>query len=142
MHIGILIIFLGVIAAASLIVAKKPDAQKYINKLVPYQGFIGIAFALLGLWHLTSVVTEAQMLLSFAPTWWYLLLAISLVEVVLGFILGYSLIVKYVLSRSESAKQKGDELLAKLAPLQGKIGLVAIGLGLWALIYYFMYFTF
>ncbi len=128
------LIILGLLASASLIVAKKPDAKKYIDKLVPYQGIVGILFALWGLWDLVSVLRTIQ-LVDLFPVWWVTVLFVSLTKMVLGFILGYSLIVKYVLSRSESAKQKGDELLAKLAPLQGKIGLFAIVLAIWAIFY-------
>jgi len=41
---------------------------------------------------------------------------------------------KLLLSKNEEAKKKGEELLAKLAPLHGKFGIAAIALGVWAIL--------
>lgn len=55
-------------------------------------------------------------------------------EAVLGFILGYGMISKYLLGRNEEAKKKGEELLAKLAPIQGKLGLAGVAVGAWVIV--------
>jgi len=34
---GLILLALGALAAASSIVARRPDAQAYIDKMVPYQ---------------------------------------------------------------------------------------------------------
>ena len=39
-----------------------------------------------------------------------------------------------VLSKNETAKKKGEELLAKLAPIQGKLGLFGIIVGVWTIV--------
>ena len=40
---ALLVIAGGILAAAGLIISKKPDAKQLIDKLVPYQAFIGVA---------------------------------------------------------------------------------------------------
>jgi nicotinamide riboside transporter PnuC len=70
---------------------------------------------------------------------WLTLFVYAVVETALGFILGYSLIVKYVLSKNEKSAQKGEELLAKLLPLQGKLGLLGLIIGIWCIICSILY---
>ena len=59
---AILMIVAGVLAAASLIAAKQPNAQQAIDKLVPFQGIVGIQTPLglaaigIGLWALIHSV--------------------------------------------------------------------------------------
>ena len=52
---GAVLIALGVLAAASSIVAKRPDAQVYIDKLVPYQVTLGYVAIVLGIWTILAV---------------------------------------------------------------------------------------
>ena len=61
-------------------------------------------------------------------------------QAVLGFILGYGLIAKYVFSKSEEAKIKGEQLLAKLAPIQGKLGIAGIAVGVWTILASFLFY--
>lgn len=139
---GITLIILGLLAVPSLILSKKPNAKELLDKIAPYQGWIGLIFCIwgvigtifgiialpgyiaIGLWGIIFGVTS---------------LACSLIEAILGFLLGYSLIAKYALSKNEAAKEKGEQLLAKLAPMQGKFGIIAIILGLWCIVCNFLY---
>jgi len=119
----------GVLGAANLIVAKKPNAKELIDKLTPYQGWIGVVLVVWGLWDVIGVL-RTMAVLSAAPVWWLLYLVTTLTELGLGFLLGYGLISKYVLSRNPQAMQKGQELQAKLVVYQGPLGLVAIALAI------------
>jgi hypothetical protein len=77
--------------------------------------------------------------LTSAPIWWSTLLAGSIVEAGLGFMLGYGLINKMLLSGSESAKQKAEKIREKIAPKQGKLGVLGIIVGAWMIIASFMF---
>ncbi len=136
---GITLIILGILAAPSLLLAKKPDAQQYLDKITPYQGWIGLAFCFWGIWGVIQALLSLGMLTEW-PIWWVTWLASSVVEAVLGFILGYGMISKLVLSKNEEAMKKGAELLAKLAPVQGKLGLVGIGVGVWTIVASILFF--
>ena len=126
--VTVIILFLGgVLGAANLIVAKKPNAREQIDKLAPYQGWIGVILVLWGIWDIMGVVRSVG-LLSAAPVWWIIYLITALTELGLGFLLGYALISKYVLSGSPEAAAKGQMLRLKLAIYQGPLGVVAIAL--------------
>ncbi|UXP30937.1 hypothetical protein N6H18_11300 [Reichenbachiella agarivorans] len=130
---GITLIILGILAAPSLLLAKKPNAQELLDKITPYQGWIGLAFCFWGIWGVIQAVLNMSMLTTW-PIWWITWLASSAVEAVLGFILGYGMISRLILSKNEEAKKKGEALLAKLAPMQGKLGLVGICVGAWVIV--------
>ncbi len=129
---GITLIVLGILAAPSLLLSKKPNAKELLDKITPYQGWIGLAFCIWGIIGVIQAIL-AMGLLGSHPIWWITWLAGSAVEAVLGFILGYGMINKYLLSNSEEAKKKGEQLLAKLAPIQGKLGLAGIVVGIWVI---------
>jgi len=127
---GITLILLSILAVPSLILSKRPDAQKVLDKVAPYQGWIGVAFCLWGIWGIISALLALRVL-SVAPIWWVTWFAGCVVQALLGFLLGYNLIAKYALSGSEQAKKKGEELLQKISAYQGKIGIVGIAIGVW-----------
>ena len=129
MHYGITLIILGLVACPSLILDKKPNAKELFDKIAPYQGWAGVVFCIWGIWSIISAILTLDMLTTL-PVVWILWLLCGLVEAALGFILGYSLIYKYALSKNETSAKKGEELLAKLLPLQGKIGIAAIIIGI------------
>lgn len=130
---GITLIILGLLAAPSLLLSKKPDAKELLEKITPYQGWIGLAFCFWGIWGVIQAVLNLGLLTTF-PIWWITWLSSYAIEAVLGFILGYGMINKLVLSKNEEAKQKGEQLLAKLAPIQGKLGLAGIIIGIWVIV--------
>lgn len=130
---GITLIILSFLAVPSLILSKRPDAQALLDKFAPYQGWIGLVFCFWGIWGVIQCVLNIDMLSNW-PIWWITWLLSSLVEAVLGFLLGYGMINKLVLGKNETAQKKGAELLAKLAPIQGKLGIAGIAIGIWVII--------
>ena len=133
--IPILLIIGGVLAASSLIVQKQPNAREMIAKLVPFQGIIGIILLLWGLFALLFWVLPA---LGWMMRWNFIsgliLLLSVLVTIGLGFLLGYGLIAQHALSKNADAARSGEAIHAKLARYQIPLGLIGIGLGLWAII--------
>lgn len=130
---GITLIILSLIAVPSLILAKKPNAQELLDKIAPYQGWIGLIFCFWGVWGIISCFLNIGLLTSW-PIWWITWLLGSIVQAVLGFMLGYGMINKLVLGKNEAAKKKGEALLAKLAPIQGKLGIAGIAVGIWTIV--------
>lgn len=128
---GIWLAVLGILGAANLIIAKKPDARELIAKLAPYQGWIGAVSAIGGLWGVISSILHLGWL-SLAPIYWITLLASALVQLALGLLLGIGVLKTFI--KQPQAVAKMDETVAKLAPYQGKLGLVAIGIGVWMII--------
>ena len=106
----------GVLAASSAIIAKKPNAKDLIDKLVPYQGWIGVVLLI---WSVKSVLL---LLKNFNLT----LLFMAILQFVVGFLLAYGLISKYLLENNDEAKEKGQALRAKLIQYQVPAGIVLI----------------
>jgi len=133
MFYGISLIILGILAAPSLLLSKKPNAKELLDKITPYQGWIGLAFCFWGIWGIIQAILGLSILSAF-PIYWISWTICSALLAILGFILGYGMINKLLLSKNEEAKKKGEELLAKLAPIQGKLGLAGIVFGIWVVI--------
>lgn len=131
---GITLIVLSLIAVPSIILAKKPNAQELLDKIAPYQGWVGMIFTF---WGIYGIIFSGILGLSWMTTWpiyWVTILAVNIMQAVLGFILGYGMISKYVFTKSEEARKKGEQILAKLAPIQGKIGIAGIAVGIWTIL--------
>ena len=138
---GITLIILSLIAVPSLILSKKPNAKELLDKVAPYQGWIGVIFCIWGIWGLISLLLSLGWLglgIYGIISWvtWFLY---AVVETTLGFILGYPLIVKYALSKNETAKEKGAQVLEKLVPLQGKLGILGLIVGAWCILCAFLF---
>jgi hypothetical protein len=135
---AIALIVCGVLAAAGWIAKKQPNSREMIEKLSPYQGWIGLIVCIWGAWQIIlSVLNMGWM--THAPVLWFTLLATGVLEFALGFLLGFALITRYVLTNSPDAVLKGEQLRGKLVGIQIPMGLAGIGLGLWCLIAGFMY---
>ena len=128
---GIWLALLGVLGAANLIIAKKPEAKELIAKLAPYQGWIGAVSALWGVWGIINSVLHLSWL-SVAPIYWISLLVSALLQFGLGMLLGVGVLKTFI--KQPQAVEKMDLVVEKLAPKQGKMGLVALGFGIWMII--------
>ncbi|MGH9885464.1 MAG: hypothetical protein ACREBE_08035 [bacterium] len=125
---GLITIAGGILAASALIIARKPNAKDLIDKITPYQGWIGIVMFFWGVWAVLDCV-RFMSLLSARPLFWIFWLASGVADLVVGFLLGFGLITKYVLSRNAAAMARGQKLRATLAAYQGVFGLFAIAMG-------------
>ena len=133
---GIWLVVLGVLGAASLIIAKKPDAKQLIDKLAPYQGWIGAVSAFWGVWVIISAVLNLGWLTA-APILWVTFLVDGLLQLGLGLLLGVGVLKTFITAPEAVAKL--DQTIAKLAPKQGLLGLVAIGVGAWMVVAGFVF---
>ncbi len=125
---GLITIAGGILAASALIIARKPDAKALIDKLTPYQGWIGVVMFVWGIFELLSVVRGIS-LLSAMPLRWVFWLGTGVADFVVGFLLGFGLITKYALSKNPAAEAKGQQIRAKLAVYQGMFGMLAVAMG-------------
>jgi hypothetical protein len=123
---------LGILGASNLILAKRPDAKEHIAKLAPYQGWIGASSVLWGLWILLWSILNAGLLITWALLGFITLIAVGAVLVALGLLLGVGVLKTFV--KNDQASAKLDDTVTKLAPFQGMLGLVAIGLGVWDIV--------
>jgi hypothetical protein len=121
----------GLIAASGFIVSKKPNAKDLLDKLTPYQGWIGIVLTFWGLWGAIQLVLNIGNI----GIAWIITFAICVVEFIVGFLLGYGLISKYLLEKNDAAKEKGQALRLKLTKYQVPSGIILIVLGVLNIIF-------
>jgi hypothetical protein len=125
------LILVGVLGAANLIIARKPEAKQIINKIAPYQGWIGVGSVFWGLWGLTWSLLDIPMI-AWAPIFWITELVASLLMVALGVLLGIGVFKMFI--KKPEAVEKLELLVTKLAPKQGILGFAAIGTGFWLIV--------
>jgi hypothetical protein len=125
------LLVLGVVSASSLIIARKPDAKELIGKIAPYQGWIGAISALWGTWWLINWILHVGVMMTWpilGITW----LANSLLLIGLGLLCGIGVLKMFV--KAPAATEKLDLTVAKLAPYQGILGLIGIGVAIWTIL--------
>jgi hypothetical protein len=128
---GAWLFVLGVLGAANLIIAKMPSARDMIGKMAPYQGWFGAVSVFYGLWEVVQAVLNMSLMAVKPPIgmiFWVIFLAQALLQVSLGLLLGVGVIKTFV--KQPAAVEKMDKLVLKLAPFQGILGLMAIGVAI------------
>jgi len=135
---GLVLLALGALAAASSIVARRPDAKAYIELMVPYQGWFGFITCLWGAWTIVNAIINLNWF-SYVPVWWLTYLATGVLIASLGMLLGYALLTKFIFSHNVQAAQRGEQIRAVIVPYQTVLGYVAIVLGLWTIVATFLY---
>lgn len=126
---AIITILGGVLASAGFFIARKPNAKELIDKITPYQGWIGIILFLWGVWQTISVVLNLGWI-STALIFWLIWVVVALSNLFVGFLLGFGLISKYALSKNEEAMAKGQQIRVKLMKFQIPLGFISIAVGL------------
>jgi hypothetical protein len=125
----------GVLAAAAMIIAKKPDAKQYIDKLAAYQALIGVGLVALCLVNFLRSMDGLGTVLKYIPIFGATLLAMLGTGFLLGALFGMPQIAKWLPGES-SAEQKAVELSKKVAPYQVLLGIVLMVCSLVQLLYW------
>lgn len=114
----------GLLASATLIIAKKPNAKQLIDQLTPIEGIVGCVALGVGIWNLIEIIPAIGTVFS---TLRGILLFLGLLCLLgVGFLLAFSIIGKVL-------GPTGASIAAKLAPFKGLMGLACIGLGVFIL---------
>lgn len=122
---GLWLILLGALAVPNLVL-KKPELKPTLDKITPYQGWIGTISAIWGLWRLIWSVLNLALLGS-APLWWVTVTATNALVLGLGLLLGVGTLKTFV--KNAEAQAKLDQTVVKLAPYQGNLGIAALIMG-------------
>lgn len=124
----------GVLAAAALIISKKPDAKQYIDKLAAYQAIIGVVMIGVSIVNFFRFLGAFSASLKYLPLFGASMIAMLATGVVLGALFGMPQIAKWIPGES-SAEQKAVELSKKAAPYQVILGIISSIASLIVLLY-------
>ncbi|MBN2360205.1 MAG: hypothetical protein JXR83_12205 [Deltaproteobacteria bacterium] len=133
---GIWLALLGVLAAPNLLLSRKPEARQWLDKIAPYQGWIGAISALWGALVILGALLNLRWL-RHALIYWVTYAADGVLLLCLGLLLGVGVLKQFI--KAPQAVEKMDQTIARLAPKQGVLGIVAICLGVWAVISNFLW---
>ena len=125
---GIITIIGGILAASGFIIKRSPNAQQLIDKLAPYQGWIGLCMFGWGVWEVLHSVLGIA-LLSSHPLNWVLWTLSGVADLLVGFLLGFGLITHYALGKNPAAMARGQQIRSKLVSIQAPLGALAIVMG-------------
>lgn len=133
---GITLITLSLVAIPSLLLCKKSNARELLKEIEPYQSWIGFIFCLMAIWNMIQTVLNTD-LLKLNIIWWYTLLISCSIQFVLGFMLSFGYvnrIISYTIG-----KEKEAQIRERIAPKQGKLGLIGLLVGVWVIMADFIY---
>lgn len=134
--VNIILGFLGgVLAAAALIISKKPDAKQYIDKLAAYQAIIGVGLVAVSVINFLRVLKYLGAM--FDAVFLHALAFVAMVATgfLLGALFGMPQIAKWIPGDSP-AEQKAVELSKKVTPYQVTLGVIAVIASLIVLLYW------
>jgi hypothetical protein len=127
----------GLLAAAALIISKKPDAKQYIDRLAAYQAAIGVGLIAVCLINFLRMLKYLSPLFHFVPFFAISFLAMVVAGFLLGALFGMPQIAKWIPGES-SAEQKAVELSKKVTPYQVTLGVV-LGLASFIMLLYWLH---
>jgi hypothetical protein len=126
----------GILAASALIISKKPSAKELIDKLVPFQGALGVGLLAWGLIDLLRSLGHLGDFMRFWPLGGGIFLVAVGSEIILGFLFGMPLIAKWIPGES-SAEAKALQMQKKVAGMSVLFGIIGIAAALGLMLMYF-----
>ncbi|MEA2041855.1 MAG: hypothetical protein U9N85_04805 [Bacteroidota bacterium] len=136
---ALVLIFISLLIAPQLIVSREPDAQKFIDRIGPYQAWIGVIAVLWGAWAFLQTIFDIN-IIDEHFIWWITRLGGSILITLNGLLLGYAKINKHFLSRSPESKLKADEIMLKLRPASRLLAIAGVFGGLWMILAYIFFY--
>jgi hypothetical protein len=147
------LLFLGFFLATEYVIAIAPASEKFVDKLAPYKGWIGLGLALSGVWwtlnylfisdlNLFNVIKSFKILGQDIPfpgikrlaimgwiTYFTAILPASLLMLFGGFLLSADKIAMYT-----GKEDQVESIKAKVQPYQRKIGVLSLIVSVWLLL--------
>ena len=125
------LIILGMLGAANIIIAKKPDARVIIEKFSPYQGWIGVVALFYGVFEVIQAIGLLSWMSEglFQMLWVITFFGSAVLQISLGLLLGVGTLKTFV--KEPRVTEKLTTMSQKLAPYQGTLGLVSMATGVW-----------
>jgi hypothetical protein len=126
---GVWLLVLGCLAVPNLVIAKYANAKKILDKLAPFQGWIGLASAIWGLYEVVWMLSSLSLIkLGIGGFVHFVIIAVAVIcQIALGFLLGIGIIRSFV--KDGQAQAKLEQFFEKLLTYQIMLGILAIADG-------------
>jgi hypothetical protein len=128
------LIVAALVAMSGLIISKKPDLKATFDKIMPYQGFLGVGLLAWGIYDLLRVMLFSyggsgkslfSIVMLFDKFAGIVMIGYLISEILLGFMLGFGLIAGWIPGEG-AAEKKGVAIQKKLLGLSVPIGVVGM----------------
>jgi hypothetical protein len=125
----IVLILGGILAAFPKFAGKNQTADDLVKKIAPFQGWIGVALFVWGVWLVINFLLNLGIYLKMPIVTLTIYIVTIAVLVLLGGLLGFNVINEYVFSKNPKTAEKAQKIRTKLAPKQSLLGIIAIIVG-------------
>ncbi|MBX3191260.1 MAG: hypothetical protein KF782_03455 [Labilithrix sp.] len=132
---GLITIAGGILAASGFIIKRLPNAQSVIDKIAPYQGWIGMVMFGWGVWEVLHSVLGLSLLATHPLSWAFWMLS-GVADLLVGFLLGFGLITHYALGKNPAAMEKGQRIRSTLMGIQAPLGVLAVAMGVLYIVFH------
>jgi len=134
---GCLLTVVSILALPNLFVSKKDDFSDFFKKMILYQGLTGLIVGIAGVIGVVlfamSIVTEMEGVLLVLLMLWLTGMLCTALLAILGFLLSYNLMYTLFFSKGKKAPESLKKMRTRIMPMQGKIALLGILLGIWSI---------
>ena len=129
---AIALIICGGLCMPGIIIKKKPEAKDIIDKITPYLGIIGLVICIIGIIGTIYWIFNLRFIgygIGGFITW-ILSLAANVLNMLVGFLLGFGMIQNLILKNAPAdAQTKTEDMHKKLVDIQIPLGFAAIIVG-------------
>ncbi|MFT4661339.1 MAG: hypothetical protein ACI8XB_001614 [Patiriisocius sp.] len=116
----------GLMASYSLIIAKRPETKEYLDKIRPYQEWLGVLLTIFGVRGILTILFQGLGSINGG----IISLALFGAELVAGFLLAYPIISRLFLEKNETARNRAESMRATLLQYQVPAGVILIIMGI------------
>jgi len=128
--LGCFLVALSILALPNLFVSKKGELTPFFKKLLLYQGCFGLIALIVGAMALIQCALKIAVM--GIPILWLTDMLCYATLATLGFLLSYNLIYILFLSKGEKPEETPSKMRTSIMPLQGKISILGILIGIWS----------
>jgi hypothetical protein len=122
---ALLLLFLGFVAAPSLLANRLDWLREFYNKIAIYKALIGVFYVLYGILRFLDMLTRGFNLLYISA---------AFVVIILGFLLGFHWISQHFFKENEEIKKRLEAIYFKLSPYEGMLALAVFFFGFYMIV--------
>ncbi|PCI00435.1 MAG: hypothetical protein COB81_08840 [Flavobacteriaceae bacterium] len=116
----------GIVACVSFVNRKKKYTKKRLTQFMMFQCFIGVMLSVVGIYG----VIQSFLTIEILDFYWGLQLGLNAMQIIVSFLLIYSLFSIYYLEKNKNDKDIGKQLRTVLGKYQFYFGIMLVSLGL------------
>ncbi len=126
----------GLIAASALVLTKTPNANKLLNRIMPYKTMIGVGMLALFVLNAIDILPNIGHIFA-RPLWGITLVAVLSSELLLGLLLGLPQIAKWASGKGMAgqAEERAALVSKRMVKFEVPIGILSMTAGVLAALY-------